>query len=230
MMPKERKVIGCKWVFKKKRNRDHRARLVAQGFSQVPGVDFSENFAPVIDDTSFRIVLSLIQKWGCKAFALDVETAFLHGSLEEEIYMRIPEGYDPEELRGEKRVLILSLVQAARQWWKRFNSEIVKLGFQSNHVDPCLCFKENERGRVFITLYVDDFIIDGEECLIKDTITSLQEVFKVKVQGTLEDYLGCEVVKEEEGFWIGQRRIIEDLIGKFKVFLPGSVYGTPSLH
>jgi hypothetical protein len=61
MMPKERKLIGCRWVFKKKRNGDHRARL---GFSQVPGVGFSENFAPVIDDTSFRMVLSLIQKWG----------------------------------------------------------------------------------------------------------------------------------------------------------------------
>jgi hypothetical protein len=103
IMPKGRKVIGCKWVFKKKRNGDHRARLVAQGFSQVSGVYFSENFEPVIDDTSFRIVLSLIQKWGCKAFALDIETAFLHGSLEEEIHMRIPEWRNEiEERRGQK--------------------------------------------------------------------------------------------------------------------------------
>jgi hypothetical protein len=169
MIPKERKVIGCTWVFKKKRNGDHRARLVAQGFYQVPRVDFSENFVPIIDDTSFRIVLSLIKKWGCKGFALDVETAFLHGILDEEIYMKIPEGYDPEELRGEKRILILKksiygLVQAARKWWKSLNSEIMNLGFQSNHVDPCLFFKENERGRVIITLYVDDSIIAGEEC------------------------------------------------------------------
>jgi hypothetical protein len=52
----------------------------------------------------------------------------------------------------------------------------------------------------------------------------------VKVQGTLEDYLVCEVVKEDEGYWIGQRRIIEDLIGKFKVFLPGRVFDTPTLN
>jgi hypothetical protein len=114
--------------------------------------------------------------------------------------------------------------------WNRFNSEIIKLGFQSNHLDPCLFFKENEKARVFITLYVDDSIIAGEEFLIKEIITSLQEVFKVKVQGSLEDYLGCEVVKEEEGYWIGQRRIIEDLIGKFKVFLPGRVFDTPTLN
>jgi hypothetical protein len=166
-------------------------------------VNFSENFAPVIDGTSFRIVVSLIQKWDCKAFALDVETAFLHGELEEEIFMRLPEGYDPTEKRGDKRVLrlkksIYGLVQAARQWWKRFNQEIVRLGFQSNHVDPCLLFKEDERGKVLITLYVDDSIIAGDEGMIQETIASLQNAFKVKVQGTLEDYLGCEVIRQSK--------------------------------
>jgi hypothetical protein len=75
---------------------------------------------------------------------------------------------------------IYGLVQAARKWWKRFNEEVVRLGFQFNHVDPCLFFKEEEGGRVFITLYVDYSIIVGEECLIEDTITSLQNFFKVK--------------------------------------------------
>jgi hypothetical protein len=97
-----RKVIGCRWVLKKKRNGYHRARLVAQGFFQTPGVDFPDNFATVTHDTSFRTVLSLIQKWGCKAFALDVETAFFHGRLEEEILMRLPEGYDLVEMKGRK--------------------------------------------------------------------------------------------------------------------------------
>jgi hypothetical protein len=115
---------------------------------------------------------------------------------------------------------IYGLVQAARQWWKRFNQEIVKLGFQSNHVDPGLFHKEDERGRVSITLYVDDSIIAGDERMIQETISCLQNVFKVKVQGTLEDYLGCEVIRVEEGFWIGQKRIVEDLVDKFKDFLP----------
>jgi hypothetical protein len=97
-------------------------------------------------------------------------------------------------------------------------------------VDPCLFVKEVERVRVFITLYVDDSITAGEERLIEDTITSLQKVFKVKFKGTLEDYLGCEVVKEEEGFWIGQKRIIEDLIGKSKDFLSGRAFETPTIN
>ena len=119
---------------------------MAQGFSQVPGVDFTENFAPVIDDATFRVVLSLMQKEEMKGYALDVETAFLHGELEEEIYMRIPEGY----VRGDEhpnypalklKRAIYGLVQAARQWWKKFNQQIINLGFQGNNVDPCLFFK-----------------------------------------------------------------------------------------
>jgi hypothetical protein len=65
--------------------------------------------------------------------------------------------------------------------------------------------------------------------MIQETILSLQNAFKVKVQGTSEDYLGCEVIRVEEGFWIGQKRIVEDLVEKFKDFLPGRVFETPTL-
>jgi Reverse transcriptase (RNA-dependent DNA polymerase) len=98
-----------------------RAILVALGYSQVPGVDFSENFAPVVDDATFRIALAMIQNEGLKAYSLDVETAFLHGELEEEIYMQVPKGH--EEVFEENKDICLKLqkaiyglVQAARQW------------------------------------------------------------------------------------------------------------------
>ena len=133
-VPEGRKVIGCKWVFKKKRNGVQRARLVALGYNQVPGIHFSENFAPVVDDATFRLVLILIQREKLKAYSLDVETPFLHGKLDEEIYMRMPRGY--EEVFGDKRYLCLKLnksiyglVQAACQWWKKFKSEMDKIGF-----------------------------------------------------------------------------------------------------
>jgi Reverse transcriptase (RNA-dependent DNA polymerase) len=77
-VPPDRKIIGSKWVFKKKRNAVKRARLIALGYSQVPGFDFSKTFAPVVDDATFRIVLAMIQNEGIKACSLDVETAFLH--------------------------------------------------------------------------------------------------------------------------------------------------------
>ena len=122
-IPEGRKLIGCKWVFQEKRNRVFRARLVALGYSQIPGVDFMENYSPVVNDTSFRIILLLIGKLKLKAWSLDVETAFLHGDLDEDIFMKMPDGYhiDLDAKGRETKVLKLEkslygLVQAARQW------------------------------------------------------------------------------------------------------------------
>jgi len=91
-IPKNRRTIKCKWIFKIKRNGVFRARLVACGYSQIPGIDFNESFAPVVNDVSFRIMLIAKLIWDLQANIIDVETAFLHGELQEEIYMNVPEG------------------------------------------------------------------------------------------------------------------------------------------
>jgi Reverse transcriptase (RNA-dependent DNA polymerase) len=93
-IPEGRKLIGNKRVFQEKRNGVFRARFVALGYSQIPGVNFSENYSPVVDDYSFRIILVLIGKLKLKACSLDVEMAFLHGDLDEDIYMKIPDGFE----------------------------------------------------------------------------------------------------------------------------------------
>jgi Reverse transcriptase (RNA-dependent DNA polymerase) len=87
-----RECIKCKWVFEIKRDRTFRARLVACGYWQVPGVDFQESYRPVINDTVFRILIVCQVMWGLIAVLLDVEVAFLNGELEERIYMECPEG------------------------------------------------------------------------------------------------------------------------------------------
>jgi len=93
-VPEGRKLIGSKWVFKEKRDRWFQARLVCLGYSQISGVDFSDNYAPVGYDVTFRVVMVLQLMFGFHAVLLDVETAFLYGKLEEEIYMEIPSGYN----------------------------------------------------------------------------------------------------------------------------------------
>jgi hypothetical protein len=82
------------WVFKIKRNGIFRARLVACGYSQVPGVDFQESFAPVINDVIFRILLIMMLTWNLKGKIVDIKTAFLQGNLKETIYMEIPKGME----------------------------------------------------------------------------------------------------------------------------------------
>jgi Reverse transcriptase (RNA-dependent DNA polymerase) len=80
-MSNGRNCIKSKWIFKIKRNAVYRARLVACGYSQVPGVNFQESFAPVINDVTFRILLVMMFTLNLKAKVVDIETAFLHGDL-----------------------------------------------------------------------------------------------------------------------------------------------------
>ena len=122
--PENRRLLGTKWVFKVKKKGIFKARLVAHGFVQIPGIDHQDNFSPVIYETTFRIVLIMWVMYGWSAEIIDNETAFLYGDLEVEIYLKIPEGYrgDKEEnLEGICLLLrraIYKLVQAARQLLK----------------------------------------------------------------------------------------------------------------
>jgi len=103
-----------------------RARLVACSYSQIPGVDFTKNYAPVMNDVTWHILLVAMIVWGMDTIIVDVEMAFLHGDLDKEIYMNLPEGMEGED--NECLLLLKALyglIQGARQWWKKF-IEILK--------------------------------------------------------------------------------------------------------
>jgi len=118
-VPEGRKLIGSKWVFKEKHDGRFWAKLVCLGYSQIPGVDFSNNYATVGNDVTFRVVMVLRLMFGFHAVLLDVETGFLYGKLEEEIYMEIPSGYKEVYQEAEKdtvlelQMAMYGLVQAA---------------------------------------------------------------------------------------------------------------------
>ena len=168
-VPEGRKLIGSKWAFKEKRDGRYRARLVCLGYSQIPGVDFSDNYAPVGNDVTFRVIMILRLMFGFNVVLLDVETAFLYGKLEEEIYMEIPSGYK-EVYQEAKRDTVLKLqmamyglVQAARQWFKRLSDVLITLGFTPCESDPCLMYRVNENGLCIILMYVNDNLIVGSD-------------------------------------------------------------------
>jgi Reverse transcriptase (RNA-dependent DNA polymerase) len=95
--PVGRRTIKCKWIFKIKRNGIFRARLIACGYSQIPGIEFNKSFSPVINNVSFRIMLVAKLMWGLQASIVDVETAFLHGDLSQGIYMNVPERLEEDQ-------------------------------------------------------------------------------------------------------------------------------------
>jgi len=105
--PAGRKPIGNKWVFKKKTNVEgkvekYKARLVAKGYSQVPRIDFGDIFSPVAKVTSIILLLSIATAFDFEVEQMDVKTTFLHGNLEEEIYMKQPEGF---AMKGKKELV-----------------------------------------------------------------------------------------------------------------------------
>ena len=138
-LPQGRNAIGCKWIFKLKRNADgtigrYKARLVAKGFSQAAGQDFKETFSPVVKDNTVRVVLTLAMTNSWKLRQIDVNNAFLNGDLQEEVYMVQPSGFEECDAEVNKLVCRLykalyGLKQAPRAWFKKLRSFLLMIGF-----------------------------------------------------------------------------------------------------
>lgn len=135
--------ISNKWVFKRKLNavgklEKYKARLVAKGYSQVEGIDFGEIFSPVAKLTSIRFLLSIAAAFDLEVEQMDVKTTFLHGDLEEEIYMKQPEGFvvkGKKELVCKLKKSLYGLKQSPRMWYQKFDTYILGLGFVRSRVD-----------------------------------------------------------------------------------------------
>lgn len=165
-LPPNRKAIGCKWLFKSKRDENgnvvrHKARLVAQGFTQKFGVDFDEVFAPVAKQVSLRTLLTIASRRGMIVKHVDAKAAYLHGILDETIYMKQPDMYHTGGANVVCRLKrsIYGLKQSARVWNQRIDGVFKSMQFIPSKADPFL-YVRNKGNRVsFILIYVDDVII-----------------------------------------------------------------------
>ena len=166
-IPENRRFIGNKRVFKIKGNGTYRARLVALRYSQIPGIDYTDNIAPVASDVSFRIAMARMMVEKLDSLVIVVETAFLYGEIEEESFIKSPVGMEeigpgssPEDCYQLKKG-IYGLCQAARQFWRKFVDTIKKepFGFTVSPADSCMLFKENNLGICIIIIHVDDMLI-----------------------------------------------------------------------
>lgn len=164
---KGRNIIDCKWVYKIKRKQDgsldrYKARLVAKGFKQRYGIDYEDTFSPVVKPTTIRIVLSIAISRGWSLRQLDVQNAFLHGILEEEVYMKQPPRYEDKEKPSYVCKLdkaLYGLKQAPRAWYARLSKKLFDLGFRSSKADTSLFFYNSKDVSMFILIYVDDIIV-----------------------------------------------------------------------
>ncbi|KAK5773528.1 hypothetical protein PVK06_049834 [Gossypium arboreum] len=208
-LPKGKKAVRCKWVFKKKEGTPgveeprYKARLVAKGYSQIPGVDFTDVFSPVVKHSSIRALLGIVAMHDLELEQLDVKTAFLHGELEEDIYMQQPEGFIVSEKEDYVCLLkksLYGLKQSPRQWYKRFDSFMTSHDFKRSSFDSCVYFKKNSDGSfVYLLLYVDDMLIAAKDKReIRKVKAQLSEEFEMKDLGPAKKILGMEILRDRK--------------------------------
>ncbi|CAH9063661.1 unnamed protein product [Cuscuta epithymum] len=217
-------VVGCKWVYKTKYNSDgsverHKARLVAQGFKQQAGIDFTETFSPVVKPTTVRLVLSIAVSLGWCIRQLDVKNAFLHGHLTEEVYMRQPQGFIhpsfPNHVCRLKKALY-GLKQAPRAWFHRFSGFLLTHGFSQSKSDSSMFVFRRGSEVVYVLLYVDDILITGSSIsFVRHIIQSLSTQFAMKDLGDIHFFLGLQTRRTPKGLFISQQKYISDLLRRF---------------
>ncbi|KAB2605263.1 hypothetical protein D8674_004980 [Pyrus ussuriensis x Pyrus communis] len=226
-LPTGSKVIGVKWVYKTKLNENgevdkYKARLVAKGYSQKYGIDYDEVFAPVARLDTIRVVISMAAQKGWEIYQLDVKSAFLHGEINEEVFVAQPPGYEKtgqEHKVYKLKKALYGLKQAPRAWYSRIETYFINEGFKKCPYEHTLFIKTAEGGKVLIIcLYVDDLIFTGnDEVMFKDFKQSMMIEFDMTDLGKMKYFLGIEVSQRSDGIFIGQRKYAQEVLDRFRM-------------
>ncbi len=227
--PPRANVIGSKWVFKAKKDASgkvvrYKARLVAQGFSQVEGVDYFDTYTPVARLASSRAIIAMANRLGLELHQVDIKGAYLNGELlkDEVLYMWHPPGYC-EDTSG--RVLHLrkslyGLKQAGRHWYQKFTQILNSLGFQQCKVDQAVFYKHVKTPRtiIVIAVHVDDCTIATSSVTAVDALKAgLRKHVEVTDLSKLHWMLGIEVKRDRTGgtVHLSQRSYIDSILRRF---------------
>jgi hypothetical protein len=189
--------------------------LIAKGFNQRYGIDYEDTFNPVIKAATIRLVLSITVSKGWNIRQLDMQNAFLHGVLEEEVYMR-QLGYESKEhpdfvCKFDK--VIYGLKQAPRAWYARLSSKLADLGFITSKGDTSLFFYHDQHVTVFVLIYVDDIIVvSSSPEATTGLLRNLEKEFALKYHGDLHYFLGIEVTKIHDRILLSQGKYAMDIL------------------
>lgn len=217
-------VIGTKWVFKNKLGEDgsivrNKARLVAQGFTQVEGLDFEETFAPVARLEAIRILLAFAASKGFKLFQMDVKSAFLNGVIEEEVYVKQPPGFENPKFPNHVFKLdkaLYGLKQAPRAWYERLKTFLLQNGFEMGAVDKTLFTLHSGIDFLLVQIYVDDIIFGGSShALVAQFSDVMSREFEMSMMGELTFFLGLQIKQTKEGIFVHQTKYSKELLKKF---------------
>ncbi|KAL5849218.1 hypothetical protein ACOSQ4_007231 [Xanthoceras sorbifolium] len=226
-LPPGKKALHNKWVFRIKEehngNKRYKARMVVKGFQQKEGIDYNEIFSPVVKLTTIRLVLKIVAAENLHLEQLDVKTAFLHGDLEEEIYMRQPEGFKEagkENLVCRLKKSLYGLKQAPRQWYKKFDSFMSSSGFTRCQADHCCYIKRFDNSFIILLLYVDDMLVAGSDMQeIMNLKRELSKQFAMKDLGAAKQILGMRIKRDTKSgtLLLSQAEYIKKVLSRFNI-------------
>ena len=230
--PTDKNIVGSRWVLRIKRGEDgamgrFKARLVAQGYSQIKGTDYDKVFSPVARHTSLRSLLALANAHDLEIHQMDVKTAFLNGTLDCEIFMSQPEGFvDPKkpDYVCKLKKSIYGLKQAARCWNVTLDEYLRSNGYRKSNADDCLYVKSIKKADghisfVILGVYVDDIIpVSNDISMLNAEKTSLCQRFKMVDQGEVPIAAAVGILSQymsrpSKDHWIGVKRVLRYLKG-----------------
>lgn len=219
-LPHGKVPIGCRWVYKVKYKLDgsierYKARLVAKGYTQMEGVDYFDTFSPEAKITTVRVLLSIAAIKGWHLEQLDVNNAFLHGDLHEEVYMTMPPGISIDSSSKVCRLQksLYGLKQASKQWYFKLSSFLISLGYAQSQADHSLYVKSHHNCFTAILVYVDDIVIAGSSLSeIAQVKQVLDQKFRIKDLGKLRFFLGFEIARSSQGIFMNQRKYTLELL------------------
>ncbi|CAK9834334.1 Copia protein, partial [Anthophora retusa] len=224
--PKNTNIVDSKWIFTIKHDKHgnlskYKARIVARGFSQEYLTDYNETFAPVARISSFRFIIAFSNQFNLLIHHMDVKTAFLNGTLKEEIYMKVPEGVTSKSNQVCKlNKAIYGLKQAARCWFEVFEKSLIEKGFRSSSVDRCIYILDrgNISENIYVVLYVDDLVIaTGNKETMINFKSYIMNKFKMTDLKEISFFLGIKVERIDDTITLDQSTYIKTVLEKFNM-------------
>nr|GEX17334.1 hypothetical protein [Tanacetum cinerariifolium] len=216
--------LTLKWLFKNKHDEEHtvirnKSRLVVRRYRQVEGIDFEESFTPVARMEAIRIFLAYAAHKLFTVFQMDVKTAFLHGSLKEDVYVCQPEGFidadHPSHVYKLKKALY-GLKQAPRDWYDELSKFLLQNHFFKGIIDPTLFIRRFQDDILVVQVYVDDIIFGSTHPryiqLFSDLIKSR---FEMSMMGEMTFFLGLQVNQSPCGIFINQSKYMLEILNKY---------------
>ncbi|KAJ9542359.1 hypothetical protein OSB04_028865 [Centaurea solstitialis] len=223
-LPKGHRVIGTKWIFRNKTDEKgivikNKARLVAQGYTQEEGIDYDDVFAPVSRIEAIRLFLAFASYKGFKVYQMDVKSAFLYGTIDEEVYVSQPPGFEdpkyPDKVYKLRKALY-GLHQAPRAWYDTLSSYLLENKFERGVIDKTLFIKRTKTDMLLVQIYVDDIIFGStKDDMCKEFEELMHKKFKMSSMGELTFFLGLQVKQKPEGIFINQSKYVASMLQKF---------------